>query len=146
MTTKELHQIILHGENETTEFKQSFSKSAIETLVAFSNHKGGSAIIGVDDNKKVKDGFAVTLHKERSDRKTDRKNLQTDQKTDQEIIMGLIRANKHITLNEISKAINKGMSATKERITKLKNENLIKRTGSAKGGHRETMDRNDDKP
>jgi len=36
MTPKELIEIITQGETETVEFKQSFSKSVIETLVAFS--------------------------------------------------------------------------------------------------------------
>src|SRR5665647_1882151 len=48
---------ILHtieqGESETLEFKSSFSKEVIETIVAFSNTKGGRIIIGCNDNKKI---------------------------------------------------------------------------------------------
>jgi len=47
---KKLLQIIKQGENETTEFKTSFSDEVIVSLVAFANAKGGSVFIGVDDN------------------------------------------------------------------------------------------------
>ena len=52
MPYKELEHIIAKGENETVEFKQSFTKAVIETLVAFSNTRGGSVFIGVSDDKK----------------------------------------------------------------------------------------------
>jgi len=44
---KELQQHISKGENEFLEFKTSFNKEVIETLVAFANAKGGDVIIGV---------------------------------------------------------------------------------------------------
>ncbi len=47
MEIKELQYIIEQGENETVEFKQLFSKTVIETLVAFSNTRGGKVLIGV---------------------------------------------------------------------------------------------------
>jgi len=47
MTPKELIEIISQGETETEEFKQSFSKSVIETLVAFSKTGGGELINGI---------------------------------------------------------------------------------------------------
>ena len=59
MTEKELVHIITQGENETVEFKQSFNKAVIETLVAFSNNRGGKVIIGVDNNRKIK-GISIT--------------------------------------------------------------------------------------
>ena len=46
-------QKIQNGESEKVEFKSSFSKSAVETLVAFANAKGGNIFIGVADNKKI---------------------------------------------------------------------------------------------
>jgi len=39
-----LISLINQGESETLEFKSSFSKAVIETIVAFSNTKGGKAI------------------------------------------------------------------------------------------------------
>jgi ATP-dependent DNA helicase RecG len=54
LSPKELQNIITAGENETTEFKSSFNKEVIETIVAFSNHKGGRIIIGVNDKKEIK--------------------------------------------------------------------------------------------
>jgi len=47
LTEKELAHIITQGENETVEFKRSFNKTVIETLVAFSNNRGGKIIIEV---------------------------------------------------------------------------------------------------
>jgi ATP-dependent DNA helicase RecG len=49
VTQQKLLHIISDGENEKVEFKQSFSKVVIETLVAFSNTHGGRIIIGIND-------------------------------------------------------------------------------------------------
>ena len=59
MTTQQLIYIIKQGEGETTEFKQSFNKEAIETIVAFSNTKGGKVLLGVDDDGDIK-GVSIT--------------------------------------------------------------------------------------
>jgi len=48
-------------ENLTVEFKSSFDKEVIETLVAFSNAKGGIVYIGVSDKRKVQ---GITIGKE----------------------------------------------------------------------------------
>ena len=53
MTKNELYHIITQGENETTEFKSSFGKEVIESIVAFSNSKGGKVIVGVNANKNI---------------------------------------------------------------------------------------------
>jgi ATP-dependent DNA helicase RecG len=37
-------------ESEKVEFKSTFNRECIETLVSFANHKGGSVYVGVDDN------------------------------------------------------------------------------------------------
>ena len=59
MTPKELQDIILQGENDRLEFKQSFNKTIIETLVAFSNTRGGKVLIGVDNAGSIK-GVSIT--------------------------------------------------------------------------------------
>ncbi len=59
MIITDLLYIISQGESEIVEFKQSFSKAVIETLVAFSNSKGGKIYIGVSDNGDIK-GVSVT--------------------------------------------------------------------------------------
>ena len=59
MTPEQLHTLISQGENETIEFKASFTKAVIETLVAFSNTRGGQVLIGVDDEGKIK-GVSIT--------------------------------------------------------------------------------------
>lgn len=60
---------------------------------------------------------------------------KTDQKTDEDKIIELIKTNNKITIKEISEAINKGITVTKERLNKLKDRNIIQRTGPDKGGY-----------
>ena len=45
-----IEEIIKAGESQTVEFKKSFNKEAIETVVAFSNSKGGMLFLGISDN------------------------------------------------------------------------------------------------
>ena len=45
---------IRSGESETVEFKSSFDKETIETLVAFANTKGGKVFVGVSDSGEVR--------------------------------------------------------------------------------------------
>ena len=57
LTPEELEKIIQQGENETTEFKGEISKNHTEfaeTLVGFSNLRGGIILIGVDEHGDVK--------------------------------------------------------------------------------------------
>ena len=61
MTEEQLLHIIKQGENQTAEFKTSFSDDVIVSLAAFSNAKGGAVYIGVTDDGVVKD---VELGKE----------------------------------------------------------------------------------
>ncbi len=49
------------GESQSVEFKTSFEKETIETLVAFANAQGGVVLIGVSDKSEVR---GVTLGKE----------------------------------------------------------------------------------
>lgn len=53
MSLKELEHIINQGESEILEFKTSFNKEVIETIVAFSNTKGGQIIIGINNKKEI---------------------------------------------------------------------------------------------
>ena len=51
MNKEELIEIIQDGESSSVEFKTSFNKEAMETLVAFASTKGGTLLVGVrDDN------------------------------------------------------------------------------------------------
>ena len=54
MDLQELKSTINNGESEKVEFKASFNDTVIETLVAFSNFKGGVVLIGIDDNATIK--------------------------------------------------------------------------------------------
>lgn len=53
MNRQEFLKLIQKGESDTLEFKSSFSKAVIETIVAFSNTKGGKVILGVNDQKEI---------------------------------------------------------------------------------------------
>jgi len=53
--------LIPNKESDKTEFKQAFNNAVIETLVAFSNAKGGSVYIGIADNSDV---IGISLGKE----------------------------------------------------------------------------------
>jgi|LakMenEpi03Aug12_release.lakeMendotaPanAssembly.Ray.scaffolds.fasta_scaffold273788_2 ATP-dependent DNA helicase RecG len=61
MNKKDIEKTIVQGESELVEFKTSFSKEVIESLVAFSNTKGGMVIVGVHDSKKI---IGVTISAE----------------------------------------------------------------------------------
>ncbi|MCD4682066.1 MAG: ATP-binding protein, partial [Bacteroidales bacterium] len=53
MEEKELIKLVNQGESETLEFKTSFSKAVIETIVAFSNTRGGKVLIGINNQKEI---------------------------------------------------------------------------------------------
>ena len=53
-TSIELQQLISSGESQTVEFKLSFTRETIESLVAFANVQGGTVLIGVEDDKTIK--------------------------------------------------------------------------------------------
>jgi len=50
-----LKELISKGESDTIEFKKSLSawKEMVETISAFSNTKGGTIVVGVDDSKRI---------------------------------------------------------------------------------------------
>ena len=54
-------QLLFAGESQTLEYKASFDKATVESLVAFANAKGGSVLVSVKDNGDV---HGVTLGKE----------------------------------------------------------------------------------
>ena len=56
-----LESFLLAGESQTLEFKSSFDKATIESLVAFANAQGGTVLVGVTDKGSV---CGVTLGKE----------------------------------------------------------------------------------
>ncbi|MEQ9287535.1 MAG: putative DNA binding domain-containing protein [Cyclobacteriaceae bacterium] len=53
ITSEQLLHIADKREGESLEFKSSFNKSVIETIVGFANTKGGKIVIGVSDKKEI---------------------------------------------------------------------------------------------
>ena len=53
LNKQEYIEIIKTGENETVEFKVTFDKEVVESLVAFANTKGGYVFIGVSNKIKL---------------------------------------------------------------------------------------------
>lgn len=51
-------ELIARGEGQTVEFKRAWATSAVETLVAFANARGGVVIFGVDDKTRAIVGIA----------------------------------------------------------------------------------------
>lgn len=54
MRDNDLLRIIQKGESEISEFKENFDKETIETVVAFTNTKGGVILIGISDKGEIK--------------------------------------------------------------------------------------------
>jgi ATP-dependent DNA helicase RecG len=50
ITTLKLCDLIVSGESEIIEFKESFGDEALETIGAFANARGGSLLIGVKNS------------------------------------------------------------------------------------------------
>lgn len=53
--------LLAHGESANLEFKASFDRETIETVVAFANARGGTILVGVGDNGSIR---GVTVGKE----------------------------------------------------------------------------------
>lgn len=49
----EIKKMLMRGESETVEFKESFHDDALETIGAFSNAQGGVLFVGVGDSGKI---------------------------------------------------------------------------------------------
>ncbi len=56
MTWYELRELVSEGESSTLEFKRKFTsyEKIAKEIIAFANTKGGTLLIGVDDNGKIK--------------------------------------------------------------------------------------------
>ncbi|MFH1187704.1 MAG: RNA-binding domain-containing protein, partial [bacterium] len=81
---QKIPELIKNGESEKVEFKENFNDSAIETLVAFSNSKGGKIFIGINDKKKI---IGVDLNGESLQKIINEVKQKTDYKIIPEIEM-----------------------------------------------------------
>ena len=55
MIPAHIRKMLLSGESELLDFKQTISSAAkiAKTLVSFANHKGGTILVGIRDNATV---------------------------------------------------------------------------------------------
>ena len=51
--TATIDTLLKSGESQTVEFKTSFGRETVETLVAFANAQGGTVLVGVADDGSV---------------------------------------------------------------------------------------------
>ena len=51
---EKVKKLVALGENETVEFKESFSEGVIISLASFANTNGGKILIGIKDNGEIK--------------------------------------------------------------------------------------------
>lgn len=54
MNEKELKRLLILGETETLEFKESLCEGFYKTIAAFANTRGGILLLGVDNENKIK--------------------------------------------------------------------------------------------
>ena len=54
MNEKELKRLLILGETETLEFKESLCEGFYKTIAAFANTRGGIVLLGVDNENKIK--------------------------------------------------------------------------------------------
>jgi len=54
MNEKELKRLLILGETETLEFKESLCEGFYKTIAAFANTRGGIILLGVDNENKIK--------------------------------------------------------------------------------------------
>ncbi len=59
MNKETILNIIIQGEKLDIEFKSNFNIQVIETLVAFTNTKGGKIYIGITDNRQIDNNFIL---------------------------------------------------------------------------------------
>jgi len=53
LTIEKLFELIVSGESETIEFKESFGDEVLEAIGAFANARGGHLFIGIKDSGKI---------------------------------------------------------------------------------------------
>ena len=56
-----IDNLLQAGESQTVEFKASFGRETVESLVAFANVQGGTVLIGVADDSSI---LGITIGKE----------------------------------------------------------------------------------
>ena len=107
MNLAALPPLIAAGESQTMEFKSSFDKACIATLVAFANAQGGTVLVGVSDEGAS--GGASDL-------------------------LSYIQAHPGQRSNEMVVALNTPLRSIERWLKQLKENGLIEFTGATKSG------------
>ncbi|MCX6253587.1 MAG: putative DNA binding domain-containing protein [Bacteroidia bacterium] len=135
MDREEILHIIKQGENESIEFKTSFGKEVIESIVAFSNAKGGKVIIGVNDNKII---IGITI----SDESIQNWINQIKQNTDPQVISDVQTFklnNKNIVVFDVMEYPIKPVSYRNKYFKRIANSNHIMRLDEITNEHLKTI-------
>jgi len=70
-------------------------------------------------------------------------NFRLYHKNENHLILFLIELDKFITIPEITQKIGKKLTATKDRLNKLKSRGLIERIGADKGGYWKVIEKSE---
>jgi predicted HTH transcriptional regulator len=154
------------NESQNIEFKQTWKDEYIKWLSAFGNADGGKLYIGVDDDgnikgidnakklledipNKVRDVLGITPQFRWENGlwvefyfKTDKSlpnGLGDKLGETQQNIIKLMQKNPKIAITALSSKLGISTTAIEKHIKTLKEQNIIQRIGSAKGGHWEII-------
>ena len=134
----ELLDYIKTQESQYIEFKTSFGKEVIESVVAFANSYGGYVFVGIKDECRLHGvieskfeefvhGFRVTLYKEKLNEPV-------------KLILKLVKENPNITKQQMIEKTNLSRATITRYIKKLKEQKLLRRIGSDKTGYWEILE------
>jgi len=118
---KRVIKLIDNGEGETIEFKSSFQKEVISTIVAFANAKGGKILIGVGDDGDI---VGVVLKKETLQEWINQIKTNTSPSVIPDIYEEIVE-NKTVVIIDVKEYPIKPISYKNRYLTRRKNSNHI---------------------
>jgi len=109
--------------------------SGIQRIIEYFNE----ANLPVPEFRNISEGFMVTVFTD--DKLGDRLGDRLGDKLgdNRKMILEIIENNPHITLSQLSKTIGISQTAIENNVQKLKEKGILRRIGSARGGHWEIV-------